>query len=163
MQAAHDFDVKRLERVASGLNEVDTRMNAVIDNVHSVDLVLGLKICVESLFNVLNDRTPGVIVVDEVTKAGGIDDCQSESDSVLFNVGTDGLNGHGLWDDVKTRALAFTRRVEGGVEESIDQSRLSETGFACAGQTLLIAAKMSNLPTTMTLKLKPLRTLLRCH
>jgi hypothetical protein len=133
VQTAHDLDVERLERVTSWLNEVDTGMNAVVHNVHSVDLVLGLKVCVESLLNVLHDWAPGVIIVDEVAEAGGVDDSQSESDAVLFDVGTDGLDGDGLWDDVEAGAFALTGRVERGVEESVDQGGLSEAGFAYNG------------------------------
>lgn len=132
MKAAHDFDVQRLQRVASWLNEVDTRMHTVVDNVHTVDLVLGFEVGIKSLLNILDDGTPRIIVVDEVSEAWCINDCQSESDAVLFNVCADRLDGDRLRDDVETGSFALARRVEGGVEESVDEGRLAEAGFACS-------------------------------
>ena len=67
MEAAHDLNVKRLQSMASGLNEVDTGMDSVINNVHAIDLVLGLEIGIKSLFDVLHNWSPGVVVVDEVS------------------------------------------------------------------------------------------------
>jgi hypothetical protein len=116
VQTAHDLNVERLKGVTSRLDEVDASMNAVVNDIHSVDLILRLEVCIESLLNVLNDWTPGVIIVNEVAKAGGVDDCQSESDAVLFDVGTDGLDGDGLWDDVEAWAFALTGRVERRIE-----------------------------------------------
>ena len=132
MQSAHHLNVERLERVASRLDEVHTGVHTVVDNVHAVDLVLGLQVCIESLLNVLNDWSPRVVIVDKVTEAGCVNNCQSQPDSVLFNVCADGLDGDGLWDDVETRAFAFPRRVEGSVEEGIDKCRLSKTRLACS-------------------------------
>ena len=75
VQTAHDLDVERLERVASGLDEIDTGVDAVVDNVHAVDLVLSIQVGVEALLNVLDNGVPGLIVVDEVAKAGCVDYC----------------------------------------------------------------------------------------
>jgi len=130
MQSPHHLDVERLQRVARRLDEVDAGMNTVIHDVHAVDLVLGLEVCVKSLLNVLNDRSPGVVVVDEVTEAGCVDHGQSESDAIFFDVCADRLYGHSLWDDIKAGAFALSWRVEGSIEEGVDQGRLSETGLA---------------------------------
>lgn len=40
MQSAHNLDVQGLQRMAGGLNEVDACMNTIINDVHTVDLVL---------------------------------------------------------------------------------------------------------------------------
>ncbi len=80
-----------------GLDEVHTRVDAVVHNVHAVDLVLRLQVGIESLLNVLHDGPPRLIVVDEITEAWRIDDCQSQADPVLLDIGADGLYGHGLW------------------------------------------------------------------
>ena len=61
--------------MAGGLDEVDDGVDAVVDNVHAVDLVLGIEVGVEPLLNVLDNGVPGLIVVDEVAKAGCVDDC----------------------------------------------------------------------------------------
>ena len=116
VQSAHHLDIERLERVAGGLDEVHAGMHAVVDDVHAVDLVLCLQIGIESLLNILNDWSPRIIIVDKVAKARRVNNSQSQPDSILFDVCTDGLDGHGLWDDVETRTFAFARRVEGGVE-----------------------------------------------
>lgn len=118
--------------MAGGLNEIDTSVNPVVNNVHTVDLVLRVEVGIETLLDVLDNRTPGVVVVDKVTETGGIDDGQAEPDTVLLNVGADGLDSNGLGNDVERRGLALLRRVEGGVKERVDKSRLSKSGLACA-------------------------------
>lgn len=132
VQAAHNLDIQRLEGVASRLNEVDTGVDAVVDNVAAVDLVLSLEVGVETLLDVLDNRAPRVVVVDKVTEAGGIDDAQAETDTVLLNIGAGGLDGHSLGDNVGIGAGALLRGVEGGVEQGVDESGLSEAGFTCA-------------------------------
>lgn len=58
VQPAHDFDIQRLQRVACRLNKVDTGMNSVVDNIHSVDLVLRLEVCIVSLLNIFHNWPP---------------------------------------------------------------------------------------------------------
>jgi len=126
VQAAHDLDIKRLERVTSRLNEVDTGVDAVVDNVHAVDLVLGVQVSIEALLDVLNDWAPGVVVVDKVTKARGVNDSQAQANAVLLDIGADGLDVDGLGCEVERWLLALLRGVKRGVEEGVDQSGLSE-------------------------------------
>jgi hypothetical protein len=133
MQAAHDLDVQRLQRVAGRLDEVDAGVDAIVDDVGAVDLVLGLEIGVVSLLDVLDDGAPRDVVVDEVAEAGGVDDGQAQADAVLLDVGARGLDGDGLGADVQARGLGLLGRVEGRVEERVDQGRLSEAGLACTG------------------------------
>lgn len=130
VKALHDLDIQRLQRVASGLDEEDTGMNAVVDNVHTVDLVLGVEVGVEALLDVVGDRTPRLVIVDEVTEARSVDDGQSETDTSLLNICADRLDGHGLGKDVEARSLALLGRVKRSVEESVDQGRLSEPRLA---------------------------------
>lgn len=151
--------------MASGLDEEDTRMDAVVNNVHAVDLVLRVEVSIESLLNVVDDGAPRLVVVDEVTEPGGIDDCQAKTNAGLLNVGADGLDGNGLGNDVEARSLALLGGVQGGVEECVYESRLAQARLACCicvRKGVLLGAR-SDVPTTITLKLKPLRTLLRCH
>lgn len=112
--------------MTSRLNEVDTGVDTVVDNVHAVDLVLGIQVSIEALLDVLDDWAPGVIVVDKVTKAGGVNDSQAQANTVLLNIGADGLNVDSLGCEVERRLLALLRGVKRGVEESVDQSGLSE-------------------------------------
>ena len=129
MKSAHDLYIQRLERMAGWLHEVDTGMHAIVNNVHSVDLVLGVKIGIKSLLNVLDDWAPRVIVVHEVTKAMRINNGQTEADAVLLNIGADGLYADRLWREVERRLLALLWWVEGCVEQSIHERRLAKTGF----------------------------------
>jgi hypothetical protein len=129
VQAAHDLNVEGLEGVASGLDKVNASVNTVVNNVHAVDLVLSLEVGIEALLNVLDNGSPRVIVVDKISEARSVDDGQAETDSVLLNVGADGLDRDGLGDDVGTGTLAFLGGVERGVEQSVDQGRLSEARF----------------------------------
>ena len=129
MEAAHDLNVKRLQGVASRLDEEDAGMDAVIDNVHTIDFVLGIQVGIKALLNVVNDRPPRLIVVDKVTKSWGVDNGQSKANTGLLNIGTDGLNSNGLGDDIGARTLALLGWVQRGVEESVDESRLSQSRF----------------------------------
>ena len=164
VKSTHDLDVQGLERVAGRLNEVDTSMHAVVDDVHPVHLVLCIEIRIESLLDVLDNWPPGVIVVDEVTEARGIHNGQAKADAVLLNIGRDGLYTHSLRCELKRRLLALLGRVKRGIEQRVDQSRLAKTRLTCGKLALPDAClHASHSPTTITLKLKPLRTLLRCH
>lgn len=150
--------------MARGLYKVDTGVDTVVDDVCPVNLVLGFQVGVVSLLDVLNNRTPRVIVVHKVTKTWCIDHGQTKTDAILLNIGADGLDGHGLGDDVVAGGSALLRGVERGVEQGVDESGLSETRFTCNHVSIhSCCQKASNSPTTMTLKLNPLRTLLRCH
>ena len=75
--------------MAGRLDEVDTGMDAVVHNVHAVDLVLSFEVGIESLLDVLDNWPPRVIVVDEVTEARGIDNSQAQADAILLDVGAD--------------------------------------------------------------------------
>ena len=129
VKPAHHLDIERLQRVAGGLDEVHTCVNAVVDNVHAVDFVLGIEVCVKALLDALHDRSPRVIVVDEIAKARGVNDVQSQTNAVFFNIRADGLDGDGLGGKFEARLFALFRRVERSVEERIDESGLSEAGF----------------------------------
>ena len=129
MQAAHDLDVQGLQGVTGGLDEVNTGVDAVVNNVAAVDLVLGLKVGVEALLDVLDNGAPRVIVVDEVTESGSVDHGQAEPDTVLLNVGAGGLDRDGLGDDIGVGTGALLGGVQRGVEQGVHEGRLSETRF----------------------------------
>ena len=129
VQATHDLDIERLERVTGGLDEVDTGVDAVVDNVHAVDLVLGIQVGVETLLDVLGDWAPGVVVVDKVTETRSVDNGQAQADAVFLNICADGLDVDSLGGEVEGRLLALLGRVKGGVEKGVDQGGLSEAGL----------------------------------
>jgi hypothetical protein len=130
VQLLHHLDVDGLQGVASGLDEVDNGVDAVVHDVHAVDLVLGVEVGVEPLLDVLDNGVPRLIVVDEVAKAGCVNNGQSQTNAVLFDVGADGLYRDGL-GDVETWGLALLGWVQRGVEERVYQGRLSESRLAC--------------------------------
>lgn len=155
--------------MASGLDEEDTSVDTVVNDVHAVDLVLSVQVCIEALLDVVRDWSPRLIVVDKVTEARRVNNGQTKANASLLDVGADGLDSDGLGENIEARSLALLGRVQRSVEKGVHQGRLSETRLTCWG-ALLLAKRLAwcsqsgpNLPTTMTLKLKPLRTLLRCH
>jgi hypothetical protein len=77
VKSAHNLDVQWLQSMASRLDEVYASMNSVIDNVHSVDLVLSIQISIEALLNIIHNWSPRLIIVNEISKARGINDCQT--------------------------------------------------------------------------------------
>lgn len=107
MEPTHDFDVERLEGVAGGLDEVDTGVDSVVNNVHAVDLVFGVEVGIVSLLDVFDNWAPRVIVVYKVAETGGVDDGKTQSNAVLFDISADGLDGDGLGNDVEARSGAF--------------------------------------------------------
>ena len=111
VKSAHDLDIERLERVTGGLYEVDTSMHTVVDDVHAIELVLRIEESIETLLNVLNDWSPRVVVVHKVTEPRSVHNGQSQTDSILFNVCTDGLDGHRLRGKVETWLFAFLGRI----------------------------------------------------
>lgn len=130
VQSSHDLDIEGLEGVARGLDEEDAGVDPVVDNVHPVDLVLGIEVGIEALLNVVHNGTPRLVVVDKVAEAGSVDNGQAKAHASLLNVGADGLDGDRLGNDVKARALALLGGVQGGVEERVDKRRLSEARLA---------------------------------
>ena len=89
VQPTHDFDVQRLQGVTSWLDEVDTCVNAIVDNVHAVNLVLGLKVCIKSLLNIFHNWPPRIIIVDKVSKTRCVHHSQSKPHSIFDDVGAD--------------------------------------------------------------------------
>ena len=129
MKAAHDLDVKRLQGVTGGLDEEDAGMDAVIYDVHAVDLILRIEISIVTLLDVVDNRSPRFVVVDEVSEAGSVNDGQAKADASLLDVGADRLDRDRLGYYVKARPLAVPRGIQRGVEKSVDERGFTETGF----------------------------------
>lgn len=104
-------------------------MHAIVYDVHPVHLVLSIKIGIKSLFDVLNDWPPRIVVVDEVPETRGINYRKAETNAILFNVGAYRLNRYGLGNDVEAWSFSLLGRVQRGIEEGIDKSRLPKPGF----------------------------------
>lgn len=130
METLHDLNVERLERMAGGLDEENASMDAVVNNVHSVDLVLSVQVGIEALLDVVRDWSPGLVIVDKVAETRGINHGQTETDAGLLDIRTDGLDSDSLGENVETRSLALLGRVQRGVEQRVDKGRLSKTRLA---------------------------------
>jgi hypothetical protein len=115
--------------VTSGLDEEHDSVDAVIHNVHAVDLVLCVQVCIESLLDVLDNWIPRFIIVNEVTETRGVDDRQPQTDTVLLDVRADRLNVDSF-GQFETGALALLRRVQGSVEEGVHEGRFAESRLA---------------------------------
>jgi len=78
--------------------------------------------------NKKNDGSSPLLVVDKVTKTGGVDDIELEADAVLLNVGAQDLDIDSLEALLGERNV-FLGGVQRGVEEGVDQGRLAQPGF----------------------------------
>jgi hypothetical protein len=58
MKSPHNLDIQGLQGVASGLDKVYTSVNAVVNDVHAVDLVLGFKVGIKTLLDIVDNWTP---------------------------------------------------------------------------------------------------------
>lgn len=130
VETLHDLNVERLQRVASGLDEEDTCVDTVVHDVHPVDLVLSIQVSIEALLDVIRDWPPGLVVVDEVTEARGINNGQAQANTGFLDICANGLDGDSLGQNVEARSLALLGRVKGSVEQSVYKGRLSETRLA---------------------------------
>lgn len=130
METLHDLNVEGLQRVACGLDKEDTCVDAVVHDVHPVDFVLGIQVSIEALLDVIRDWPPGLVIVDEVTEARGIDNGQAQANTSFLDICADGLDCDSLGENIQTGSLALLGRVERSVEQSVDKGRLSETRLA---------------------------------
>ena len=58
MESPHEFDVEGFETVSRWLNKVDTRMNAIINDIRPMRFILRLKICIKSRLDAFKNRLP---------------------------------------------------------------------------------------------------------
>ena len=89
VQFAHNLHIKRLQGMSGRLDEIHASMDAIIHNVHSIDLVFSIQVCVKSLLNVLDYGIPGFIIVNEVAKARCVNNSQAKTNTILLNISTD--------------------------------------------------------------------------
>lgn len=101
------------------VNEVNTSMDTVVDDVTTIDLVFGLEVSVEARFDVIDNRTPRLVIVDKVTKTRRVDDRQLEANAILFNIGADGFNTGRLGKNIVTRTRILLRWIKAGAEECV--------------------------------------------
>lgn len=123
---------------------LDEEQAAVDARVLNVALTLGSEFLAEVgrvlVLDVLDDRVPAPVVVDEVAIAGGIDNVESEADAVLLNDVRNGLDlGGGANGLVREQPALGLDEVRG--EDGVDQGRLAETRLACIARDTSIPAR----------------------
>lgn len=131
-------NVDGLEPVAG---RVDEEQAAVDARVLEVALTLGSELLAQVgavlVLDVLDDRVPAALVVDQVTVAGGVDDVEAQTHAVLLDGVGHGLDLGGLADGlVGLHAALAVDEVRG--EDGVDQGGLAETGLSCSGVRMII-------------------------
>lgn len=126
----HD-NIDGLQGVAGGLDEEQAAVDA---GVLDVALTLRGKLLSEVgrvlVLDVLDDRVPAAVVVDQVAVTRGIDDVESEANAILLDDVGNGVDLGSRSDDLL--GLQTTLGLDQvGSEDGVDESGLSKTGLAC--------------------------------
>lgn len=130
-QLLQDDNINGLERVARRLDEEQTGVDA---GVGDVTLSLGGKLLSQVrgvlVLDVLDDGIPTAVVVDKVAVAGGVDDVEPQTDTILLNEVRDALDLGGLANGlVRLQATLGVDEVRG--EDGVDERRLAQASLAC--------------------------------
>ncbi len=117
--------------MARGLDEEEAAVDA---GVLDVSLALGGKLLAQVrrvlILDILDDRVPAPVVVDQVTVARGVDDVQPEPDAILLDDVRYGVDLGSRANDLLGLQPAFGLD-EVGRKDGVDQGRLAQTGLAC--------------------------------
>ncbi|KAH3671682.1 hypothetical protein OGAPHI_000387 [Ogataea philodendri] len=127
----HESDVQRLQRVSGRLNKVQACVDSVVDNGGPVDLGLSLQVLVESGVDLVDNRFPGISIVDTLAESWTVNNGQAQLDVVFLDIGADSLDGNLNWF-FWIRERCFRERVHWVqilVEKSVYQSRLTQTSL----------------------------------
>lgn len=76
-QALHDLNVQGLQGVSSCADEIQARVDTHVNLVCSAGLLLLQHVRLMLVIQELDNRLPGIAVVDVVTKSGGINNGQA--------------------------------------------------------------------------------------
>jgi len=92
-QLLQDDDIDGLESVTSRLDEVQAAVDA---SILDVAVALGGELLAQVgrvlVLDVLDDRVPASVVVDQVAVSGSVDNVQAQTNTVLLNDVSDGVN-----------------------------------------------------------------------
>jgi hypothetical protein len=127
----HD-NVDGLERVARRRDEEQAAVDA---RVLEISVTLGGELLAEVgavlVLDVLDDRVPAALVVDQVAVAGCVDDVEAEAHAVLLDVVRDALDLRGAADGLVGRQAALAVQEMRG-KDGVDECRFTESSLACA-------------------------------
>ena len=130
-QLLQHHNVNWLQRMTRWLDEEQAAVDAC---VLDVTLTLGCEFLPQVggvlVLDILDNRVPAPVVVDQIAIAGGVDDVQSEADVVLLDDVRHGLDlGGGPDDLVRVKSALGLDEVRG--EDGVDQGRLAQPRLAC--------------------------------
>jgi len=109
-ETLHDFNVKRLECVACGTDEVQAGVHTQIRFLAPLWLLLLPHICFVLVIDEFNNRRPGVAVVDIVAESGRVDDGKLNLELFFLKLGLDDFNlGQFVKLFVVTSVVVFRR------------------------------------------------------
>lgn len=121
--------------MACGLDKIDAGVDTRIDNLLSINSAFLVQISVKPVledkpsFDIVQDGLPAVMVVDEITKTGGIDARQPQFDAVLFEFCRHALDFNCFWCFGR-QLLLLLGGVQRGAKQRVDKRALAQTGFA---------------------------------
>jgi hypothetical protein len=136
-QLLEDNNVNGLERVARRLNEEQA---AVDTGILEVTLTLSSKLLAKVgtvlVLDVLDNRVPAALVVDQITIARCVNNVEAQTNAIFLDDVRNGVDGCGGADLlVRVEATLAVHEVRG--EDGVDQGRLAETSLACSVDTTL--------------------------
>ncbi len=114
---------------AKGRDKVEAAVDAIVDDVLSIDARLVLEVLVELLVDVLLHALEAAAGVEGVAEAGRVDDCDPQLDALLQDVQLLLLHGDGPFQQLAHRG-DLPVLVEVAEEEAVGQGRLAEARFA---------------------------------
>lgn len=130
-------NINGLQGVTRGLDEEEAAVNA---GIRDVALALGGKLLAEVggvlVLDVLDDRVPAPVVVDEVAISRGVDNVEAQTHAVLLDDVRHSLD-LGCLADGLVRLSATLGVDEVRREDGVDQRRLAETRLACNATQLI--------------------------
>ena len=135
-QLPQDDNVNGLEGVAGGGDEVETAVDAcVLDVAFALGGQLLAQVGAVLILYVLDNGVPAAVVVDQVAVAGGVDNVQAQTNAILLDDVSDGMDLGGLADGFVGFETTFgVDQVRG--EDGVDEGAFAESGLAWSCQHL---------------------------
>lgn len=126
----HD-DIDRLEGVAGWLDEEQAAVDAgVLDVALTLSSELLSQVGRVLVLDVLDDRVPAAVVVDQITVARGVDNVEPEANAILLDDVRHGVDlGSGSDNLVREKTTLGLDEVRS--KDGVDESGLSKTSLAC--------------------------------
>lgn len=125
-----NHDINGLQSVAWGLNEEQAAVNAsILDIPFTLSSEFLSEVCRVLILNVLDNWVPASVIVDLITITWGIDNVESQTNTILFNNMRNCLNfgGRSYW---LVGCKSSFRVDQVWRKDCVNQSRLSKTSLS---------------------------------